>query len=78
MKFSRIYKTMSLVGLLILAIALSSCGPTRSYWGVESEYNFGDSYYPDYGRRPHKKHHKHHKKHHGRPPRHHGHDWHDD
>lgn len=73
-------KRMLTVGLLLLGLSCSGlimtgCGPTRSYWGVESEYHFNDGGhgYHHGHRKPkppkHKKYKKH-KKHH-----HHDHDW---
>lgn len=59
-----------LVLLIIIAVAgsaITSCGPVRSYWGIESDYGYdGD----------HHKHHKKHKKH--KKPKHHHHHHDDD
>lgn len=57
------------------ALTLSSCGTTRSYWGIENEYDWGDGFYDGY-KKPHhpkKKKYKKRKKHghdHDRGPRH--------
>ena len=65
------------IGLMLMIVALgfgslfSSCGSTRSYWGVENEYVWGDDYHHHHHKPKHKKHKKRkkHKKHH-----HHHHD----
>lgn len=58
------------------ALTLSSCGSTRSYWGIENEYLWGDDYDHHHHHKPPKKHKKYkkHKKHH----KHHHHDDDDD
>ncbi|MDE6491287.1 MAG: hypothetical protein K2L49_09045 [Muribaculaceae bacterium] len=45
------------------ATAVSSCGSMRSYWGVESEYDFDDHHHKHKHHKP-PKHHKHHHHHH--------------
>lgn len=56
---------------LTLPLLLSSCGPVRSYWGVEGEYDLpyggegGYYYQQEHRHKKHKKHkkHKHHRHH---------------
>lgn len=62
------------IGVMTAIISLgfgnlfSSCGSTRSYWGVENEYMWGDDYHhhhkpPKHKPPKHKKHKKHHHHH---------------
>lgn len=59
------------------ALTLQSCGTTHSYWGIESDYDWGDGgnrFVP--GRGPHKHHKpKHYKPKHKKPKHHKHHDW---
>ncbi len=61
-------------------LSLTSCGSTRAYWGVDSEYEYADGYFraPPHGHKhhhkKHMKHKKHYKKHHKHYKKHHKHD----
>lgn len=52
------------VFLTALSPLLSSCGATRSYWGIENSYDWGDDGHYHKPPKKHKKHKKHHEKHH--------------
>lgn len=67
----RRFNFKSRISWLLIALAgavggsmLSGCGTTRSYWGIENEYEWNDGRYDDHHHKPpkHKKHKKH-KKH---------------
>lgn len=58
------------IAVFILILFTSACGPTRTYWGVESEYHSDDYYAKPY---KHKKP-KHHKSKKHKKHRHHD-DW---
>lgn len=61
------------LAVLLSTFALGSCGPTRTYWGVHSEYSLGDDgYYHPSGK--HKKHKKKYKKSKKYKKHHHHHD----
>lgn len=68
------YLTGLLIALVTLGISnvLSGCGSTRSYWGVENEYYWGDGGHHHH-KPPKPKKYKKHKKH-----KHHKHHDHDD
>ncbi|MDE6588037.1 MAG: hypothetical protein K2K40_06845 [Paramuribaculum sp.] len=57
------------------ALTLQSCGTTHSYWGVESDYDWGDGGY-HFAPGKHKKPKRHKPKH--KKPKHHKHHDHDD
>ena len=78
---SRRFRKLLFIALIALlgaapAVALSSCGTTRSYWGVENEYLWGDGPGHHHHHKPPKKHKKYKK--HKKPKKHHHHHHHHD
>lgn len=63
----RLIKYLLAVCLVVSGcVAFGSCGRTRTYWGIENEYNYdGNHHKPKYGKhKKHKKNKHHHDKHH--------------
>lgn len=61
---SRISWLLIALAAATAASAVTACGTIRSYWGVESDYEWGDYDHCHHKPHKHKKHKKNKKKHH--------------